>query len=323
MFRSRFFRPRLQRVKLIFNPRSGRASQSPNLLNEILLALQTEGFAPEVYLVIPDGDLASVMQEALRSGIRLFLVCGGDGTIEGVARQLIGKNASLAVVPGGTRNNVALSLGIPFDVWKAVELLRTGQRARLDVGIAEFENRAYPFWEVCSVGLFSALFDAADNLQRGDLTRLGDALSTLVSFPLADLVLEMDSAAPMRMQGHVVLVANMPYFGPNYKVTLDSPLDDGILDVLVFAEMTKLELVGNLLQMAPESSADPRIQRYQARKIKISSNPILPVHTDGDALGSGSVEISARRRAVSFVTGKPAHQRSRWGFLRNLRKKDA
>lgn len=318
MLRSRFFRSHAQRVKLIFNGYSGRASQSPGLLDDILLALQEEGFIPEVYLVTPGCDLDGVVQDALRSGIRLFAVCGGDGTIEWVARNLIGKNASLGIIPGGTRNNVALSLGVPMDARLAVGLFRAGQRARLDAGIAEVGERVHPFWEVCSVGLFSALFEAADNLQRGDLTRLGDAFSTLFTFPLANLNLEFDSREQVSLSGHVVLVANMPYFGPNYQVTLNSPLDDGILDVLVFSELTKLELLGNLLQIAP---SDPRIRRYQAHKIKISANPPLPVHADGDALGSGPVEITAKRKAVSFITGTLAQPpRSRWDFLRRIGK---
>jgi len=314
------------RIKLIFNPISGRANASPTLLREIIAALQCLNFIPEVYLIEPGCDLKAVIDEALRRRIRLFVVCGGDGTIETVARLLIapnrtlgqGKRATLGIIPAGTQNNIALGLGIPNGVTEAVELLRNGQHSKIDVGIAKSRENEIPFLEVCSIGLFSALFDSADNLQKGDLASLGSILSTLSSFPLADIHILLDKDQNVELKGHVALVANLPYFGMNYRVTPDSPFDDGELDVLVFSEFTKLELVGNVLQTTDVETGDHRIQRYRARKLTIRTDPAMPVQADGTALGNTPVEISVKRKALSVITGLPSQRQPRWGFLRNL-----
>ena len=307
-----------ERVKLIFNPISGRANAFPTLLQEVVAALQTLNFIPEVYLIEPNGDLKAVIDDALRRRIHLFVVCGGDGTTETIARLLVAKHATLGIVPAGTQNNIALSLGIPSGIKQAVTVLRTGQHSKVDVGLAQGGGEKIPFLEVCSVGLFSALFSSADNLQKGDLTGIGDILSTLTSFPLADIHLLLDKNQNIELKGHVALVANLPYFGLNYRVTPDSPFDDGVLDVLVFTEFSKLELVGNVLQTTSEEAGDQRIRRYRARRLEIRTNPAMPVQADGTSLGTTPISISVKRRAISILTGLPAQRQPRWGFLRNL-----
>ena len=74
----------------------------------------------------------------------MFVVCGGDGTILAVAEALIGTRATLGIIPTGTQNDVALSLGIPADVPAAIALLRTGRRIKVDVGLAASGKSVQP-----------------------------------------------------------------------------------------------------------------------------------------------------------------------------------
>src|SRR3990172_751232 len=113
-------------VKLIFNPNSGAPGESPVQLMDVITQLQTWNLVPEVHLVEQDSNLLPVVQDAFNRNIRMFVVCGGDGTIESVAMGLVGTRATLGIIPMGTQNNVALSLGIPDDIPSAVAILRTG-----------------------------------------------------------------------------------------------------------------------------------------------------------------------------------------------------
>ena len=71
------------------------------------------------------------------------------------------------------------------------------------------------FWLV-SVGLASTLFPSADDIQHGNLARVGDFLATLVGSPPAEMHLVLDDKQEVQTLGHVVLVSNMPYIGLHY-----------------------------------------------------------------------------------------------------------
>ena len=305
----RLIRQSSSHLKLIFNPFSGAPGQSPAQLMEIIKGLQAAGLVPEVYLVDPEDNLPQVVEEALHRGFRTFVVCGGDGTVDTVGGALAGTHATLGIIPTGTQNNVALSLGIPLaNIPAAVALLTTGERIKVDLGVATCGTFKQYFLEACSVGLLSALFPAADDIQHGNLVRIGDLLSTLVSSPPAELRLILDHREEIVTQGHVVLVGNMPFIGPHFRVDSASQLDDGLLEVLIFANLTKLDLIGSVVQIAgggPEGGLqDPRVQRYHVRSALIETTPPMPVLVDGFPLGEGPLSISVNRHTLRMITGK-------------------
>jgi len=295
---------RKMRVKLIFNPSAGAARTRPIEIVDVIREMQTWNLVPEAYLVEPGGDLQGVIRVALAQGIRMFVVCGGDGTISAVGRTLAGTPATLGIIPIGTQNNTALSLGIPSDIPAAIGILRTGRRIKVDVGMAACNNSNTPFLEACSVGLISDLFPSADDIQHGNLARIGDFLATLAASPPAEIHLLLDGNQEIHNLGHVVLVSNMPYIGFHYQVGPPASFKDGLLDVLFFADLSKLDLLGYILQgVGVGKPEDPRIQHFRVRKVDIDTHPAMPVMADGNALGEGLVRIEVRRRALAVMVG--------------------
>lgn len=273
---------------------------------QVMREMQAWKLVPEVFLVEPGCDLPGTVQDALARGIRMFVVCGGDGTISSVAGLLAGTRATLGIILIGTQNNTALSLGISSDIPAAVAILRSGQRIKVDVGTAACGNISTPFLEVCSVGLVSTLFPSADDIQHGNLARVGDFLATLVASPPAKITLLLDNQQEIHGLGHIVLVSNMPYIGFHYQVGPAAAYNDGLLDVLFFAELTKLDLLFYVFQgVGPGKPEDPRIQHYRARKVEIETHPSMAVMTDGNPIGEERVHISIRRHALAVMVGLP------------------
>jgi diacylglycerol kinase (ATP) len=295
------------RAKLIFNPAAGAAGESNVQLMDVIREMQAWKLIPEVFLVEPECDLAGVIKDALTKGIRMFVVCGGDGTISAVAGVLAGTRATLGIVPIGTQNNTALSLGIPADIPSAIAILRTGQQIKVDIGMASCGDKKTSFLEVCSVGLISALFPSADDIQHGNLGRVGDFLTTLAASPPAEIQLVLDGKQEIHNLGHVVLVSNMPYIGLHYQVGSAASFNDGLLDVLFFADLSKLDLLGYVFQgIGVGKPEDPRIQHYHVRKVDIDTHPAMAVMTDGTPLGEGKVRIEVRRQALSVMVSQPS-----------------
>ena len=120
--------------KTDFNAGSGWLEESPQQLASILSAMQDQQILPEVYSVRPDSQLEDVVHNAIKSGIKLIVVAGGDGTIDSILGAMVGSDATLGIIPTGTRNNIAFNLGITGDIANSVALLRKGRRLKIDVG---------------------------------------------------------------------------------------------------------------------------------------------------------------------------------------------
>ena len=164
-----------------------------------------------------------------------------------------------------------------------------------------------PFLEACTVGLVSTLFPSADDVQHGHLARAGDFLAKLVTSPPAEIHLVLDGKQEVRSLGHVVLVSNMPYIGLHYKLDPAASFDDGLLDVLFFADLSKLDLLGYVFEgVGTSKSEDPRIQHYHVRRVDIDTQPAMAIMADGDALGEGQVRIEVRRRVLAVMIAEPA-----------------
>jgi diacylglycerol kinase family enzyme len=296
---------RHMRVKLIFNPSAGATRTSPVDIVDVIHEMQTWKLVPEAYLVEPGCDLPGVVKDALAQGFHMFVVCGGDGTISAVARTLAGTRATLGIIPIGTQNNTALSLGIPSDVPAAIAILRTGRRIKVDVGMATCGKINTPFLEVCSVGLVSTLFSSVDDIQHGNLARVGDFLSTLAASPPAEIHLLLDDKQEIHNLGHVVLVSNMPFIGFHYQLGSLASFKDGLLDVLFFADLSKLDLLGYVFQgVGVGKLEDSRIQHFRVHSVDIDTHPAMPVMADGNALGEGLVHIEVQRRVLGVMVGR-------------------
>ncbi len=292
------------RVKLIFNPIAGANSESPLQLMDVIQELQAWRINAEPYLIEPESDLKKVVLDAIGQGIKMIVVCGGDGTVSSVARAIIGTTATLGIIPTGTQNNVAFSLGIPNDIPSAIAILRTGKLLKIDIGLCTFNKVCTPFIEVCSVGLFSTLFSSADDIQHGHLTRIGDFLTKLTSTPSSDIHISLDDNPEINMQGHLVLVSNMPYIVRHYKVGEVDCFTNGLLDVLFFADLSKLDLVNYFIKgPGTDKNEDSRIQHYSVRSITIGTNPTMPIMVDGITLGEGSLRIEVKPHGMSVMAG--------------------
>jgi diacylglycerol kinase (ATP) len=290
-------------TKLIFNPIAGGPGETPLQLVDVIDELQTWNILAEVYLVKADSDLARVVQDALQRGLRMFVVCGGDGTIDSVAAELADSQATLGIIPTGTQNNVALSLGIPEDIHKAAALLRTGQRIRVDLGFVTCGGIQRHFLEICSVGLLSNLYPPADDIQHGKFARIGDLLAALISSQPAEMRLILGEHREINTRGHMLLAANMPYIGPHYRIAPEGIFNDGLLDVVVFTSLSKLELLADAVQIAEGRTEDPRVQYHRVSNVEIHTDPPMPVLADGVSLGESPLRITVQRNSLSVMAG--------------------
>lgn len=294
------------KAKLIFNPAAGNPTESAAQLVELLRHLQTQQIEVEVMLVQPEMRLSAIARNAVHAGAKMVIVSGGDGTIENVALGLVGSRTTLGIIPTGSRNNLARSLSIPTDsIADAAALLRNGRRRKIDVGHVRHRQASRGFLEASSIGLASALYPSADDFQHGDLGKITEFISTLVSAAPSEIRLRLDrQRKEIVTHAHMVIVANMPFMGANFQIAPDVLFDDRRLDVFVYSDLSKRDLIGQVMQ-SPTSAPDARIQRFHAKTISITTQPAMPVMADGVFIGDGAVTVTVKPHSLAVMVGKP------------------
>ncbi len=244
-------------------------------------------------------------KQAVKDGYDLVIVMGGDGTLEAVMRAMVGRKTPMGIIPIGTQNNVAKSLGIPTDLEQACALIAEKHIRKLDVGQVKVKNgKKLFFFELTAIGLVAALYPKANKLQDGQLSKLKDvALTLLHQEPNPEVFLTLYDESKIKVNTMLVVVSNAPMFGANFLVAPEASLKDGYLDVSVYPNFSKTELLAYYARIRDEgSSANEKVQRYRACKIEIKTNPKMDVMADGVMLGKGKVEIKSKPGALWVIT---------------------
>lgn len=298
------------KVKLIFNHIAGNQQQSAQQLADVLLAMQANNIQPEVYLIEPEVDIRKIVRRAAQDGTRIIVVAGGDGTVDSVAHHMVGTRLRLGIIPIGTRNNLALNLHIPSEIPAAVALLRKGKPLRIDVGKARSGGSTRYFLELVTIGLLSDMYEITDDLQHGDVTRVGEWVSTFMAAEPSQARLRLDQARTVGASGHMALVANMRYIGPNMEIDPRVSHQDGKLDVFVFSDMTKLHLISFALRSLAGNVDQESIKHFRVKQLKLDSQPAMKIMADGVELGSGAARIEVLPKALTVITGRKARRKT-------------
>jgi diacylglycerol kinase (ATP) len=291
------------RAKLIFNPGSGNPEESPRQLATILSEMQNQQILPEVYSVRPDSQLETVVHKAIKTGIKLVVVAGGDGTIDSIVGAMVGTEATLGIIPTGTRNNVAFNLGITGEIADSVALLRQGRRLKIDVGRVQCGHSRHWFLEGAALGLLSDLYPMADDIGHGNLSMIGELLSTFISATPSRLRMILDGNKYVATSAHMMLITNMPFLGPHFQISSNVSFRDGRLDIFTFSDMSKLNMLTYAVLSRGGSLVEAGIEHFRAKHVKIVSKPQMPVVADGIVLGLGSISGRVHPRALTVLAG--------------------
>jgi diacylglycerol kinase family enzyme len=164
------------------------------------------------------------------------------------------------------------------------------------------------------LGLATALYPSSDDIQHGDLGKIAEFISTLMSAVPSEIHLRLDHhRKEVVAHAHMVIVANMPFMGANFQIASDVLFDDRYLDVFVYSDLSKRDLIGQAMQSAaaaPDVAVvlNDHIQRFRAKTVAITTNPAMPVMADSVSLGigDGSVTISLHPHRLRVMAGPAA-----------------
>lgn len=296
------------RIKLIANPGSGEASEATARLEQATRFLLDLGLDVDVALARPVRKMVPIAKKAVKKGYSTVIAMGGDGTVSAVIRGIVGSDVHFGIIPAGTSNDIAASLGIPEDLKQACELIAAGNIRKLDLArISTKKEKKFVFFMVTTVGLSTELYPHIKDVPHGDLSNIKDAVMTLLhAKPDPTVYLTLDGESKIKVRSMLVTVANTPVIGAKNLVAPDASMEDGLLDIAVYPGSSKAELLAYFARSANQREVpDGKIQRYRARKIKIKTDPKLEIAAEGIVLGRGKAKIKVLPRALRVIAPEP------------------
>lgn len=292
-------------AKLIANPGAGKPEETSRNLELATRYLLQNDIKVDVALAKPKEEATPLAKQAVKDGYKIVIAMGGDGTLEAVLRGLVGSKTRLGIIPTGSKNNMAKSLGIPESLEEACTLIASKNTHKLDIGQVKVKNgKKLYFFELTAIGLVAALYPKANKLADGKLSNLKDVALTLIHHePEPKVYLTLDDESKIEVKTMLVVISNAPMFGDNFLVAPDASLADGLLDISVYPNFSKTELMAYYAKIRGEGySANEKVQRYRARQLEVKASPKMDVMADGVMLGRGKVEIKSRPGAVWMIT---------------------
>ena len=293
------------RVKLIVNPGAGVPAETDNKLKLVTGFLEKSGLKVDVALAKPKGKATLIARQAIKDGYKIVVAMGGDGTIEAVMRGMIGSKVRLGLIMAGTENNIAKSLGIPKDLAEACALISSATALKVDMGqVTTTKRKKFFFFEMATIGLAAAVYPSANKVMHGKLSNLKAAALTFIQHEVSPTVfLTLDDESKIEVETIMVMVSNTPILGKNFLVAPQASMQDGLLDISVYPDFSKVELLRYYAAVMDGGySGDKKVQHYQAHKLKIKASPKMNVMADGVSLGKGTVTIKALPAALRIIT---------------------
>jgi diacylglycerol kinase (ATP) len=301
---------------LIVNPVSGDDEPNTEKVAVIQRWLATAPFVAKVCYTSGDRSAGAIAREAVAAGTEVVLVGGGDGTVSEIARELVHKPVTLGIVPIGTFNNIARSVGVLAELPVSTQIIAAGHVREIDVGLA---NDTHYFFEAAGAGLDAALFPLGEEIKSGRWVRIIRAAQLAFAYqpqrfeiafdrPLSEVLpptsrRRMSKAAlsgnTIRRKALLVVAANGPYYGSGFTVAADARLRDGRLTVSVYGRFSKWELLRHFQSISGgRRQYSPKIETFTAERIELRSSSATAVHVDGQPLGATPIKLRALPRAL-------------------------
>jgi len=220
-------------------------------------------------------------RSAALDGIDLVVAVGGDGTVRGCAEGLAKTGVPLGVVPCGTANLLARTLRVPGHprAALAVALDARGTDRTIDLAVAD----EVPFTAMAGMGLDAAIVAATRMKHQFGWLAYAVSGATHLAAPPSVYRIRLDGGAPVEREARSVVVGNSGLLPGGFSLLPDARPDDGLLDVGVLAPRGPLgwpRLATRVL--AHSHRQDRMLERFQARRVEITTQAPLPREVDGE-----------------------------------------
>ncbi|RPF20533.1 diacylglycerol/lipid kinase family protein [Myceligenerans xiligouense] len=322
-------------IAVLVNPASRRGAGAEHA-GAVLRRLVERGATVRTYQGTAPDDTPRLAKEAVAAGPDVLAVAGGDGTIAAVLPYLTGTGVPLAVVGGGTGNDLARMHGIPPGPRDAADVVLDGDRRLVDTGtITGDDGTVTSFATIACAGFDSRANERINRMRRPrgaarytlgtyrELLGLRTFSYRLVLDPPARAVgpltsgrSEVEKSAPRATErtadrptarrrtdeptevpGHLLAIGNTRYYGGGRPILPEADARDGLLDITLVEAVGRLRLIGlDRPIKRGEHLSRPGVRALRAASVRVEADGDLVMYADGEPVGPLPVTVTAQHR---------------------------
>jgi YegS/Rv2252/BmrU family lipid kinase len=275
----------IRSAALIVNAKSRKGQ---HLFRRVCRRLDALPYPVDPHAVEDPDDLEETVRRALDKKPDLLILGGGDGTISGLVDLIVDRDVILGVLPLGTANSFARTLGLPLDIDGAIDVLANGTPKRIDLGMIDGDY----FANCAAIGISPQIAETVPHGLKKVLGRigyLGWAAYQYARFDPFTLIVE-DGSTEHRMNVVEVRISNGPYHGGTWLVD-EASVTSGRIVVQAVTGHYKRTLIKNWgasLMGLPARHQDT--VSFSGERLRVRTEPPLPISIDGEVLAHTPVE---------------------------------
>lgn len=246
------------------------------------------------------GHAAELAAEACLKGTDILVAVGGDGTINEVAGIALKYQVPLGIIPLGSGNGLARSLGIPLKLAAAIKRLNGGETMRIDAWLLNQK----PFFNMAGMGFDAHISSCfAENKQRGVWGYIKATFREFKKYKPQVYRIEIDGQAYTR-KAFMISLANSSQYGNNAHIAPFASLTDGILDVCIIKPFALSYLPIAAWRMLKRTAHRSKyVEIIKGKKLSVMRDAGAPVHLDGEPVSMpAEIQVEIERQSLAVLT---------------------
>ncbi len=261
--------------------------------------INTEKFNASFFFTEWPGHGYEMAAEMVKGDTEILVAVGGDGTINEIASAMDGSGKIMGIIPYGSGNGLARSLGIPLNDMGAVQRLNKLNVNNIDSGT--FNGRS--FFNMAGIGFdahISAIF--ASNVKRGLGGYVKTAIREISNYQSQHYILEIDGKRIAR-DAFMINIANSSQFGNNAHISPFASLKDGLLDVCITKPFPLYQFPVLGYRMFSRSTHRSKyVEIIKGKEIRIVREGGGAIHLDGEPFDMASeLQINIKPLSLSVL----------------------
>ncbi len=264
------------KIKFIVNPISGKGKQK-GIEDSIKKNLDSKKYEYSVKFTERQGHAKELCKQAITDGYEAVIAVGGDGTVNEIASECIGKDTVLGIIPAGSGNGFAYHMGMKKNIKASILQLNNATIKIVDSCTAN----AMPFVNVSGIGFDAHIANLFQNLEKRGFWNYIKLIFKEINYKSKKYTINHNGKS-RKIKAVMISFANSSQYGNNFHISPKSELDDGLIDFVIVKDMPKRMIPQFLIKVANGKIENSKfVEIIQAKEMEIFSNEKI-IHLDGE-----------------------------------------